>query len=120
MSIVFDLATSRVYFTTLSNQKVRYFDLKDFDLSCKRPTQILSIQADLEGDVTDDFIDYTKQANRDLVFSTFEKLGQVIPPLALPDTTLNAISFYPETIVCCPCRMEGSCSETGDRDKKKP
>jgi penicillin V acylase-like amidase (Ntn superfamily) len=103
-SIVFDLTTSRVYFITLSNTKVRYFDLKDFDLSCTRPTKILSMQADLEGDVTDDFIDYTKQANRDLIDSAFGKTALVIPSFALPDTTLDWLSFYPEHFVCCPCR----------------
>jgi penicillin V acylase-like amidase (Ntn superfamily) len=117
-SIVFDLATSRVYFTTLSNQKVRYFDLDDFDLSCESPTQILSMQAGLEGNVTDKFIDYTQQANRDLIYSAFKKTAPYIPSLDLPDTTLDLISFYPESFVCCPCKMKGSCSEGEDRDKK--
>jgi len=107
-SIVFDLATSRVYFTTLSSQKVRYFDLNDFDLSCKRPTRILSMQGDLKGDVTHNFIDYTKQANRDLIGSAFGKTVPFIPSFDLPDTTLDLISFYPETFVCCPWTMERS------------
>jgi penicillin V acylase-like amidase (Ntn superfamily) len=101
-SIVFDLTTSRVYFTTLSNPKVRYLDLNDFDLSCTKPTHILSMQADFEGEVTDNFTNYTKRANRDLIDSAFGKTALVIPSFALPDTTLDWLSFYPEHFVCCP------------------
>ncbi len=64
-----------------------------FDFSCKTPIKVLEIQADLSGDVTKKFINYTQQINRKL-------LGNTTPLLNLPEDVLDKLSKYPETTIC--------------------
>jgi choloylglycine hydrolase len=99
-SIVYDINNLRIYFRTFANQKIRHFNLKSFDFSCKTPVKILDIQTDLSGDVTKNFIDYTQQINRKLIGNAFKK-SSVLPELSgLPEEVLDAISRYPETTIC--------------------
>lgn len=74
--------------------------------------------ANLGGDVTHNFINYTQQANLDLIVSAWGKTALVIPSFALSDIELERKSFYPENFVCCPCIMEGSCLHDEDRDDR--
>jgi choloylglycine hydrolase len=91
-SIVYDIKNLKVYFRTWGNEQIRYFDLSSFDFSCKTPIKVLDIQADLSGDVTKKFIDYTQQINRKLLGNT--------PLLNLPEDVLDKLSKYPETTIC--------------------
>ena len=91
-SIVYDIKNLKVYFRTWGNKQIRYFDLSSFDLSCKTPIKILDMQANLSGDVTKKFIDYTQQINRKLLGNT--------PLLSLPENVLDEISKYAETTIC--------------------
>jgi len=96
-SIVYDIKNLRIYFRTLANQKIRYINLKSFDFSCKTPVKVLDIHADLSGDVTKKFIDYTQQINRKLIGNAFKKIPQLG---GIPENVLDAISHYPETTIC--------------------
>jgi choloylglycine hydrolase len=91
-SIVYDIKNLKVYFRTRGNEQIRYFTLSSFDFSCKTPIKILDIQADLSGDVTKKFIDYTQQINRKLLGNT--------PLLSLPEDVLDKLSKYAETTTC--------------------
>ena len=91
-SIVYDIKNLKVYFRTRGNEQIRYFALSSFDFSCKTPIKILDIQADLSGDVSKKFIDYTQQINRKLLGNT--------PLLNLPEDVLDKLSKYPETTIC--------------------
>ena len=91
-SIVYDIKNLKVYFRTWGNEQIRYFALSSFDFSCKTPIKIFDIQADLSGDVTKKFIDYTEQINRKLLGNT--------PLLNLPEDVLDKLSKYPETTTC--------------------
>lgn len=93
-SIVYDIKNIRIYFRTLANQKIRYINVNSFDFSCKTPVKILDIQADLSGDVTKKFINYTQQINRKLIGNAFKKTFNT------PENALNAILQYPETTIC--------------------
>jgi len=92
-SIVYDIKNLKVHFRTLGNEKIRYLTLSSFDFSCKTPIKVLNMQADLSGDVTRKFIDYTQQINRKLLENT---------PLLknLPEDVLDKLSKYPETTIC--------------------
>jgi len=46
---------------------MRYFDVRSFDFSCNAPVKVLDINAELSGNVTKHFFNYTKQINRSLV-----------------------------------------------------
>jgi penicillin V acylase-like amidase (Ntn superfamily) len=91
-SIVYDIKNLKVYFHTRGNEQIRYFALSSFDFSCKTPIKVLDMQADLSGDVTKKFIDYTQQINLKLLGNT--------PLLNLPEDVLDKLSKYPETTIC--------------------
>ena len=90
-SIVYDIHNLRIYFHTLDNERIRYFDLISFDFSCKTTVKVLDVKEDLSGDVSNDFIDYTYEINRNLIEKTLPDL---------PDEEKDIITHYPETTVC--------------------
>ena len=96
-SIVYDVQNLTIYFRTFANRKIRSITLKAFDFSCTVPAKVLDVNASLAGDVTDKFVDYTQQMNRDLIANAFNKT--VYLP-KVPDTVIDAIAHYPETLVC--------------------
>jgi len=62
-SILVDVNNMTIYFHTNRNRKLRYFSFNNFDFSDEKPARLLDIHADLSGDVTPDFIDYTYERN---------------------------------------------------------
>ena len=92
-SIVYDYGDSRIYFKTAEAPEIKYFDTSAFDYSDETPVRILDMNAELSGDVTEGFVDYTYEANRELigvVFSSVDFLKEV------PEESLEAIARYPE------------------------
>jgi len=65
-SIICDMKRLRIYFKTSLGQSIRYTSFDSFDFSNNSPAKILDINADLSGDVTKKFADYTTEANRDV------------------------------------------------------
>ena len=61
-SFVFDTKRRRVYFKTHSHPGVKYFDLRDFNVSCREPVQMLDVQTPLSGNVYPFFQDLTFEA----------------------------------------------------------
>jgi len=95
-SIVYDIADQVIYFRTGNHHAIRYFSLKSFDFSCHTPVKILDINADLSGDVTDQFINYEYQINRDLIRFVFLKTYFTIPAKDIFDL----LSKYSESTLC--------------------
>jgi penicillin V acylase-like amidase (Ntn superfamily) len=89
-SIAYDVQHRRISFHTRDNGDIRYFDMSSFDFSCNTPVKVLDIQAELSGNVADDFIDYTYELNRDLIARTVDA----------PEEALDALAHYPETTEC--------------------
>ena len=58
-SIVFDTKRSKAYFRTASHPEVREVSLFDFSLHCSGGVRMLQIQADLSGDVSGHFRDFS-------------------------------------------------------------
>lgn len=96
-SIIYDMQNLRAFFRTLSNQQIRYVDLKPFDLSCAKPVKVLDIHAQLSGDVTDNFIDYTRQINRNLIGNAFRK---TVFLYHVTGRFLDKLAQYPESTIC--------------------
>jgi len=92
-SIAYDVQHRRISFHTLDNGDIRYFDMNSFDFSCLTPVKVLDVQADLSGNVADDFIDYTYEINRDLIEKVYAGYDYT-------DETLDALAYYPETTEC--------------------
>jgi choloylglycine hydrolase len=95
-SIVYDYGDSRIYFKTAAVLETRYIDTSAFDYYNATPVKILNMNADLSGDVTAEFVDYTYEANRALIGASFagtEFLKDV------PEESLDEIAKYPESCV---------------------
>jgi len=90
-SFVFDTKRRRVYFKTYSHPGVKYFDLRNFDVSCREPVQMLSVQTPLSGDVFPFFQDVTYEAASDH-FRHFLESWQGRDPA--PGEIENELSYY--------------------------
>jgi penicillin V acylase-like amidase (Ntn superfamily) len=95
--IVYDVQAGRIYFRTKSTPGVRWIDFRQFDYSCGTPVKILDILADLKGDVTSQFQDYTWEANYNLIKKSFSETSFL---KGTPEITLNILSKYPESLHC--------------------
>ena len=96
-TIVYDLKNLRVLFRTAERPSTRSFSFAAFDFSCAKPAKILDVQADLSGDVSGNFVTYSREANRDLIARAFKKTGSLSN---LPAYVLDELSYYPESFVC--------------------
>lgn len=96
-SIVYDQNNLRVHFITETNKKIRTVDLNKFDFSCRTPVRVLDANANLTGDVTDKFQDYTQKINRDLINASF---GGTPFLKWVPDYALERRSGYPDSMTC--------------------
>ena len=61
------------------------------------PVKVLDVNADMSGDVTNRFSDYTYSANRDLIGRSFSKTGFLSE---IPDERLDAIARLPDRFEC--------------------
>ena len=95
-SMVFDIKNRKVYFNTLANQNIQYFDFGRFDFSCNTISKVHNTNLDFTGDINDKFVDYTLSLNEELILKAWKDLGytDVYPP------ALKIISAYPETFRC--------------------
>jgi choloylglycine hydrolase len=103
-SIVYDPVSRRIFFQTLDNPQRRYVGLAGFDFSCGSPVRVLDMNAQLNGDVTGDFSDYTPQINQDLLVGVMQKTGflqKVAEKYAfdLADV-VTALALSPESSEC--------------------
>lgn len=93
--IVFDVKKRVIYFRTLNNPNIRYLSFDSFDFSSGTQSKVLDLNADLSGDVTAKFVDYSTKINEALIKSAWEEMGYI--NIFLP--ALHLISHYPETFI---------------------
>jgi choloylglycine hydrolase len=74
-SFLCDLKNLKAYIKTAKNKKMRYVDLKSFDLSCNTPVKMLDIHTDFPGNIEKHFQDYTLELNRSFINQAFEALN---------------------------------------------
>jgi len=98
-SIVYDIPNLTIYFKTLSNEKVRYVSLRDFDFSCESPVLVLDVNSDFQGNVRNMFTKYTKKVNRMLVESAFRDMS--FGGLDR-QKVLDMVTTYPQASICLP------------------
>ena len=95
--IVYDNKDMMVYFRTRANEKMRHINVSDFDFSPHSPVKILDVNADLSGNVTNEFSDYTYNANRELIGRSYRKTSFLSK---IPNERLDAIAQFPERFEC--------------------
>jgi choloylglycine hydrolase len=92
--LVYDLANGRVYWRTRENMETRWFKPAAFDYSPATPVKIFDMNAAGGADVTEEFVDYTYEANRALVDASFAGTEFLT---GVSEETREAIARYPET-----------------------
>lgn len=96
-SIVYEIDRARIHFRTRSHRPVRTLSLKGLDFACGKPTRVLSLDAQVQGDVARHLVPYTRQINHDLVRASASKT----PFLAsTPAAELERWAAYPDAAVC--------------------
>ncbi len=88
-SAVYDSANKQIHFRSWNNDQIRSIDLSALDFSCTTPVKVLDISADLSGDVTNSFVDYTKEIDLEMLNSW-----------GLSQAAIDYMSSYPDTTVC--------------------
>lgn len=68
-------------------------DLHSFDFSCLTPVKVLDMNLDGSGDMKDNFLDYTREMNLDLIQHSWKEFN-------MPDSFLERLSTYPERTRC--------------------
>jgi len=96
-SIVYDQKNRRIYFRTHGNPNIRFIDMASFDFSCNAPVKVLDVTANLTGDVSREFVDYTRQGNRELIEAAFTKT--IFFP-RYSARQLDMLAEYPDTFLC--------------------
>lgn len=96
-SIVYDLKDYSIHFKTYSNQRIRSINIRSLDYSCKTPVGVIDLDKDLFGDVTDYFIEYKREYNRELIENIFRSVSiDLITQWELREKLL----VYPEMNQC--------------------
>jgi len=93
-NIVYDIEKRTAYFKTQGHGAIKEVSLGAFDGSCRTPTQMLELNADVAGDVAKRFVPYTQQANHKLISKTLEGVA------GLPPGGARLVAAFPETYVC--------------------
>lgn len=95
--IVYDNRNMTVHFKTLANGRVREIRVSALDFSPQTPVLILDANANLGGNVTDDFSAYTYEANRRLIGNAFRKTSFL---RGIPEERLDALARFPDQLEC--------------------
>lgn len=93
--ITYDLSSRTIYLRTHDAPGVKAVSLDTFDLSCGKPVKIFDMNSAAAGDVSSQFVDYTREANRSIV----EK--SLLNGFAhLPGAVVDSVVAFPETLGC--------------------
>lgn len=109
---VYNIKNRIIYIKSHRNLKLRYLNFNSFDFSCQSVSKVLDLNADLSGDITDQFNDYSIEMNEALVIQVWASLGitNVLP------AALYCISRYSETLIC---NATSVCTENSDSQISK-
>lgn len=106
--IIIDMKNLHVYIRTNQSREIRHFSLNAFELSCDNPVKMIDIHADLSGNITNDFVDYTFELNKKFVKMDIEGIiknspgfeKQLISNGITKDILIDRLARYSENTVC--------------------
>ena len=106
-SYIIDVTNKKVYFRTSTGKKIKYFDYGKIDFSCKRPVKIIDINAKLQGDVIEHFINYSTIINKQFIqkaIDSIDKDGAFSKRIESEGNTIQNVietmSSYPDKTIC--------------------
>ena len=76
---------------------MKHVDVSDLDYACDTPVLVLDLSVAGSGDVTASLVEYTYEANYDLIRTTSKKTGFLS---GVSDETLRWIASYPDSMPC--------------------
>lgn len=94
-SIVYSLAAGHVAFRSQGDYKLQTLAISAFDYSCSQPVKTLELNQGWSGDVSGNFIPYTRALNRKVVERGLKDTGAELPP-----ELIDEIAAYPESAIC--------------------
>lgn len=106
--IIVDMKNLHVYIRTNQSRDIRHFNLYSFDLSCETPVKMIDIHADLSGNITKNFVNYTFEQNKKFVKMDIEGIIKNSPPFEqqlisngiTKDILIDRLARYSENTVC--------------------
>jgi len=96
-SIVYDIKNMKVYFKTYDESKIKNIKFALLDFNCSSPVEMIDINSNLEGNINSNMIEYSSQANRDLIEGSYNKVDFL---RNIPADYRNEASSYPEKLNC--------------------
>jgi choloylglycine hydrolase len=97
-SIVYDMTGGKIFYRTHANPDIRSVDFATFDFDCSAPIEVLDVNAEGAGDVSEQFEAYTWDANRTLIGNAYSKTEFL---QGTPSSVLDSIAIYPEEATAC-------------------
>lgn len=91
--IVFDLRNMKIHFKTKHNRNIRTIDIMSFDFSPQSNVQVLDIDENGMGDVTNKFKDYSRTDNERIVKISFKPIKD-----SVSESEQEEIIIYPELL----------------------
>jgi len=93
--IIYDISNMRVYLKSMTNDKLRYFDMSALDFSCQSPMQVYQETTEDVGNIRDKFVDYTTEINK-----TSTQMGWNFLGMEYTEAELDEFAQYPSTFKC--------------------
>jgi penicillin V acylase-like amidase (Ntn superfamily) len=91
-SSVYDSSNRQIHFRSRKKSEIRSISLSTFDFSCTTPVKVLDVSTALSGDVSNSFVDYTKDID-------LEMLRGWMPQQ--PEDKINMYAAYPDNKTTC-------------------
>ena len=96
-SIVYDIKNMKVYFKTYDESKIKNIKFASLDFNCSSPVVMIDINTKLEGNINSNMIEYSSQANRDLIEGSYNKVDFLRD---IPADYREEAAAYPEKLNC--------------------
>jgi choloylglycine hydrolase len=95
------IGPNKIFRKTPGESKTKVIDLKDFKFDCSIPGKALDLELDKEGNVDQDFVNYTTELNKEFIVKAFtfyrdwnEGKG------GLKEEEMDYLARYPESFSC--------------------
>ena len=96
-SIVYDQKRGVIHFRSMQSPAIKTVNAKSFDYGCGSPVKIFDVNSKESGNVTAKFVDYTREANRNLIERSFNGTPFL---KGIPAMFKDFAAAYPENFAC--------------------
>ena len=97
-TIVYDITEGKVHFRTRQSSEIKTVRPDTMDFLCRTTSKLLDINIIAGGNVTALLQQYTRAANRDLIYKSYRGTDFLRDT---PDSVIDARAAIPDSFVCC-------------------